>query len=204
MVRQQHVDVREQLVERVDEPALLVLLGLVAVQVLDDPGKRLTEVTGDDLPCLLLPYGLLLPFRGVRVDGHVSRVDLGQVVHQRVPRDPAEVEALVDERGEADGHQAQGEGVLRVVLVAGDVLRHRRGPFDPVRREDQLAHHRQQRPRIRPGAAARDRRRRDAGVVRCVPRHRAALASSAHRPRGTTRAAVGVPILAVRPDFCSG
>ncbi len=176
MVGQQHVDVGEQLVQRVDEPALRVALRLVAVQVIDEPGKRPAEVAGDDLPCLLLAYGLLLPFRRARVDRHVSRVDLRQVVDQRVPGDPPRVQGLVDQRGEADRGQAQGEGVLRVVLAPGDVLRHDRGAFDHARREDQFAHESHQRARADPGA----------GGFRVVPRHRAASHCSPVRGHGVS------------------
>ena len=180
MVGQQHVDVGEQLVERVDEPALRVALRLVAVQVLDEPGERPAEVTGDDLPCLLLAYGLLLPFGRAGVDRHVSGVDLRQVVDQRVPGDPSRVERLVDQRGEADGGQAQGEGVLRVVLAAGDVLRHDRGAFDHAGREDEFAHEGHQSARADPGA----------GVSRVVPRHRAASHCSPARGHGVSRTAL--------------
>ncbi len=174
VVGQQDVDVGEQLVQRVDEPALRVALRLVAVQVLDEPGERPAEVAGDDLPCLLLAYGLLLPFRRVGVDRDVPRVDLRQVVDQRIPGDPARVQGRVDQRGEADRDQAQGEGVLRVVLAPGDVLRHHRGPFDHARREDQFAHEGHQSVRADRGA----------GVFRVVTRHRAALALFARtRPR---------------------
>ncbi len=174
VVGQQHVDVGEQLVEGVDEPALGVVLRRVAVQVLHQPGERPAEVTADDLPRLLLAYGLLLAFRRAGVDRDVPRVDLGQVVDQRVPGDLPRIQGLVDQRGEADRGQAQGEGVLRVVLLPGDVLRHHRGPFDRVRREYQFAHEGHQRARADPGA----------GVIRVVPRHRAASHCFARtRPR---------------------
>ncbi|SIR94695.1 hypothetical protein SAMN05421833_12095 [Microbispora rosea] len=174
VVGQQHVDVGEQLVEGVDEPALRVVLRRVAVQVLHQPGERPAEVTADDLPRLLLAYGLLLAFGRAGVDRDVPRVDLGQVVDQRVPGDPARVQGGVDQRGETDRGQAQGEGVLRVVLLPGDVLRRHRGPFDRVRREYQFAHEGHQSVRADRGA----------GVFRVVPRHRAALALFARtRPR---------------------
>ncbi len=192
MVGEEHVDVGEQLVQRVDEPALRVALRPVAVEVLDEPGERPAEVAGDDLPRLLLAYGLLLPFGRAGVDGDVPRVDLRQVVDQRVPGDPAEVQRRVDQRGEADGGQAQGEGVLRVVLPPRHVLRHDGGPFDQVRREDQLTHDGQQSRRV--GGAGMARRQRGARAVRVVPRHRAALASSARTgPPRHARAVRGRP-----------
>ena len=179
VVGQEHVDVGEQLVQCVDEPALRVALGLVAVQVLHQPGERPAEVAGDDLARLLLAYGLLLPLRGVGVDRHVSRVDLRQIVDQRVPGDPARIQRRIDKRGEADRGQAQGEGVLRVVLLPGDVLWHDRGPFDHARGKYQFAHEGHQRARVGPGT----------GAFRVVPRHRAALASSPAHGRGVSRTA---------------